>query len=123
MSYEEWQQVVAILNTCAKQGPVVLLNDIAYIDYAYDVEHSRNYMQTFQDISDNVFVVIAFSCSKSLTSYGLRCGAAILLAQQEESIKEVKTVMEKGARATCLIYLMLQWKISQQSLPNINKHS
>lgn len=100
MSYEEWQQVVAILNTCAKQGPVVLLNDIAYIDYAYDVERSRNYMQTFQDISNNVFVVIAFSCSKSLTSYGLRCGAAILLAQKEESIKEVKTVMEKAARAT-----------------------
>ena len=100
MTFEEWKQVIDILNDCAKKGPVVLLNDIAYIDYAYDVENARHYMKTFQAISDNVFVVIAFSCSKSLTSYGLRCGAAILLSQQEASIKEVKTVMEKAARAT-----------------------
>lgn len=100
MSKQEWQQVVTILNECAKQGPVILLNDIAYIDYAYHLQQSRNYMQTFQNISDDVLVVIAFSCSKSLTSYGLRCGAAILLAQKEESIMEVKIVMEKAARAT-----------------------
>lgn len=100
MTYEEWQEVIQILNTCAKQGPVILLNDIAYIDYAYDVQHSRDYMQTFQNISDNIMVIIAFSCSKSFTSYGLRCGAAILLSKKEESIQEVRTVMEKAARAT-----------------------
>ena len=44
--------------------------------------------------------VIAFSCSKALTSYGLRCGAAILLAQTEEAVRSVEIVFEKAARAT-----------------------
>ena len=100
LTKEEWDQVVSMLNDLSKEGPVILLNDIAYIDYAYDFAHSRDYLQCFNNISDNVVVVVAFSCSKTLTSYGLRCGAALILAQQEESVREVEIVMEKTARAT-----------------------
>ncbi len=100
LSKEEWQEVVAFLNACAKEVPVVLLNDIAYIDYAYDLPHSRDYIKTFDEFSDNVFAIIAFSCSKSLTSYGLRCGAAILLGKSEEAVRGVEIVFEKAARAT-----------------------
>ena len=57
-------------------------------------------MNCFDSISDNVVVVIAFSLSKSMTSYGLRCGAAIILAQKEQAVQEVKIVFEKNARAT-----------------------
>ena len=45
-------------------------------------------------------VIVGFSCSKTMTSYGLRCGAAVILAQLEESVIEMKTVLEKKARAT-----------------------
>lgn len=99
LSIEEWQEVVSFLNECSKEVPVVLLNDIAYMDYAYDLDHSRDYMKTFDGFSDNVMAVVAFSCSKSLTSYGLRCGAAILLAKQEEAVRGVEIVFEKAARA------------------------
>lgn len=99
LSKEEWQAVISYLNACAKKASVVLLNDIAYIDYAYDIAHSRDYMEEFNNIDHNVLIVIAFSCSKSLTSYGLRCGGAVILAQEEEAVKGVEIVFEKAARA------------------------
>lgn len=100
LSMEEWKEVVAFLNECGEQVPVVLLNDIAYIDYAYDLPHSRDYMSTFDAFSENVMAVIAFSCSKALTSYGLRCGAAVLLGKTQEIVRGVEIVFEKAARAT-----------------------
>ena len=100
LSVAEWEAVVAFLNECAKQVPVVLLNDIAYMDYAYQLDTSRAYIKTFDAFSENVMTVIAFSCSKSLTSYGLRCGAAILLAKTQEAVRSVEIVFEKAARAT-----------------------
>ena len=98
LTIEEWKEVVAFLNECGKQVPVVLLNDIAYIDYAYDLPHSRDYMATFDAFSENVMAVIAFSCSKALTSYGLRCGAAVLLGKTQEIVRGVEIVFEKAAR-------------------------
>lgn len=100
LSQEEWDEVIVILNELSKEGPVVLLNDIAYIDFAYDFANSRKYLETFNNISDNVLVVVAFSCSKTMTSYGLRCGAALIMAQKQESVRQVEIVMEKSARAT-----------------------
>lgn len=100
LSMEEWKEVVAFLNECSKEVPVVLLNDIAYIDYSYDLAHCRDYIKTFNDFSENVMAIIAFSCSKALTSYGLRCGAAILMAQTSEAVRNVEIVFEKAARAT-----------------------
>lgn len=99
LSIAEWKEIIAFLNTCGEKVPVVLLNDIAYIDYAYDLEHSRDYIETFNAMSEKVMVVIAFSCSKSLTSYGLRCGGAIMLAQKQEDVRNVEIVFEKAARA------------------------
>lgn len=96
----EWDNVVEILNDCGKQGPTVLLNDIAYIDYSYDFAHSRDYLAAFNNISNNVCVIVALSCSKTLTSYGLRCGAAIILAKDPADVRQIEIVMEKTARAT-----------------------
>ena len=100
LSKEEWNEVIAFLNECSKTHSVVLLNDIAYIDFSYQQEKAKEYMNCFDSISDNIVVVIAFSLSKSMTSYGLRCGAAIILAQKEQAVQEVKIVFEKNARAT-----------------------
>lgn len=100
MTSDEWNEVINFLNECSKVGPVVLLNDIAYIDYSFDLPQSRKVMECFNNISDNVLVCIAFSTSKTCTSYGLRCGAALLLAHDENKVREVEIVFEKFARAT-----------------------
>lgn len=99
LSVDEWHEVVEFLNECGEQVPVVLLNDIAYIDYAYDLEHSRDYLETFNDFTENVLAILGFSCSKGLTSYGLRCGAAVVLAQTADAVREVEIIFEKEARA------------------------
>lgn len=96
---EEWKAVIDVLNAISQEGPVILLNDIAYIDFAYDFKASRRYIETFNEISDNMLIVVAFSCSKTLTSYGLRCGAAMIMGQQKESVRQLEIVMEKSARA------------------------
>lgn len=100
LTSEEWDEVIAFLNECSKTHKVVLLNDIAYIDFSSRQKEAKKYFGQFDKISDNVVVVVSFSLSKSMTSYGLRCGAAILLAQTKEAVKEVKIVFEKNARAT-----------------------
>ncbi len=99
LSDQEWKDVIAFLNECSKTHSVVLINDIAYIDFAYSGKASRDYMASFNDISDNMVVCIAFSISKSMTSYGLRCGAVIILGKTEEAVTEMKIVIEKSARA------------------------
>lgn len=99
LTSEEWDAVMDIANELGKEGPFIILNDIAYIDFAWDFKASRNYMHAFNKMSDDVMVIVAFSCSKTLTAYGLRCGAAMILAKQKESVRQVEIVMEKAARA------------------------
>ena len=100
LTREEWNEVIAFLNECSQTHSVVLLNDIAYIDYAYEQKQAKEYFSVFDQISENIVVVVAFSLSKSMTSYGLRCGAAIIMGQKEEAVQELKIVFEKDARAT-----------------------
>lgn len=99
MSNEEWQEVVDFINELSQRGSVVLLNDIAYLDYAYDLEKARSYMNLFNKFTEEVLVVVAFSCSKLMTSYGLRCGAALLLTKSVEALKVVEASFEKAARS------------------------
>ena len=101
LSNEEWKEMIALLNSEAKDCNIVLINDIAYIDYANrSMEDARSYMSLFEELSENVMVEVCFSCSKTLTSYGLRCGAAIILAKNAKDVREVEIIMEKKARAT-----------------------
>ena len=99
MTLDEWKEVLTLFNEISRSHPVVVINDIAYIDYSSDLAHSRDYLTLLNDLSDNVLFEIAFSCSKTVTSYGLRCGAAIILSKKEESVREAEIYMEKYARA------------------------
>ena len=99
MTLEEWKEIITYLNKCANEHAVFLINDIAYIDYAYSSNYGRDYLSLFNDIGDNFVVYLTFSCSKTLTSYGLRCGAGILLGRNRESIDPILRVFEKSTRA------------------------
>ncbi len=88
------------MNEVSKKVPFILIDDIAYIDYSNHLETSRDYMATWNELSAQAMVVVAFSCSKTLTSYGLRCGAAVILAQDSKDVREAEIIMEKKARAT-----------------------
>ena len=95
---DDFNKIISCLNNL--NMPCVLLNDIAYIDYSNDLKHSRDYMDAFNYINDNVLVVVAFSISKTMTSYGLRCGSAIIISKTKKDNDEVYNTFEKTARAT-----------------------
>mgnify|MGYP001137170998 CR=1 FL=1 len=97
MSEDEWEDVIDFVNKLSKKTPVIILNDIAYIDFAFNKDN-RNYMQKFNNIGNNVAVFTAFTTSKSLTQYGLRCGALIMMTQSENDVEDLFIVYEKTAR-------------------------
>lgn len=87
MSYDEWVQVMAHLNKLAEKGRIALLNDVAYIDFAKDPNKAKAHFELFNNLHENLLVVTAFSLSKTLTAYGLRVGAAVIVGAQSEDFK------------------------------------
>ena len=100
MSYDEWNGLVDILNEVSSDGtPVVLLYDLAYIDYdKRGFEASRKNMELFKKFNDNVLAILAFSGSKTLGLYGLRIGAQICVAKTLEAAKEFAEANDFSAR-------------------------
>lgn len=101
MGIDKWKELVEFSNQIAQNGKTVtIINDIAYIDYSADFEHSRDYMEVFKEMNDDVAVIFAFSGSKSLTAYGMRIGAAIIYTNQNEDQDLIHMMFEKKARGT-----------------------
>ena len=112
----DWDGVMAAIKEEAPNAEsIVLLVDVAYIDFAGDEEEHRKFLPKLEDVPANVMSVIGYSLSKTFTLYGTRCGAAICLAQTPEIAAEFKRVNEFSARAA--------WsnaaRISQQILSDI----
>ncbi len=96
MTYEQWSELMELINLLDKE--VILVNDIAYCDYANDMIESKKYFDLFNNLSFNTLVIIAFSCSKTMTMYGMRTGAALVLGQKD-SVDRVMIVLEREARS------------------------
>lgn len=84
MSSQEWDLVLDFVNELSKQGPVVILNDIAYVDFNVSGSSWKQHFKKYTTLSENVMVVIAFSTSKTLTAYGARAGAAVCITANNE---------------------------------------
>lgn len=50
LSEDEWKKVISFLNECSKTHAVVLLNDIAYIDFSSRQEKAKEYFAQFDQI-------------------------------------------------------------------------
>ena len=81
-SYKEWEEILSTLNS---KEEAILLNDVAYIDYAYD-EKYKDYFKLFNNLNKNVLVLIAYSCSKTFSYYGQRLGALIVINKDKEFV-------------------------------------
>lgn len=100
LTADEWDKVLAVLKAQASTGKnISLLVDIAYIDFAGEKNSTRAFMKKFGDLPENLFVMIAFSMSKSYTFYGQRTGALIGVSQSEKVIDEFKDVGKYSSRA------------------------
>ena len=101
LSLDEWDKVLNVLNAQVEAGKKIsLLVDIAYIDFAGEKNSTRAFMKKFSNLPENLFVMIAFSMSKSYTFYGQRTGALIGISSSEKVIDEFKNVCKYSNRAT-----------------------
>lgn len=90
LSDEEWDKVLDIAKESAKdpENRIILMVDVAYIDYAGVGSERRKFFAKFSDLPENIFVLIGYSMSKGYTMYGMRSGAAIGISSREEITNE-----------------------------------
>lgn len=93
---DEWKKIVDKLNNTGKE--TILLCDIAYIDYAND--NPKESFKLFNDISDNLLVMIGASCSKAFSYYGQRLGLLITINNDKEFLDHFTNLASRLARAT-----------------------
>lgn len=100
MDSQDWQLVGAVLEQVDGNKKVALVADAAYIDFAGDEEESRSFLRFLDVMPENVLPLVAHSLSKSYTLYGMRCGALICLAKNEQEAEEFKKVCEFSSRGS-----------------------
>lgn len=95
LSNEEWSDVLKCLKrlVCHGDKKVTLLIDLAYIDFVENPQEARSFMKQFSNLPKEIFIVFAFSMSKSFTMYGQRTGAAVGVSASKEVISEFAEVM------------------------------
>lgn len=98
LSDQDWLKIRDGLASIHTKKRIALVADTAYIDFAGDEDECRSFLPIIEDMPENVLPIIAFSMSKTFTIYGLRCGAAICMAKNEEVADEFVRVCEFSAR-------------------------
>lgn len=83
----ELDSLIALLNNISNNYPVVVIFDIAYIDFAAS-QRSRLIFKKLDKISANVLPLFCFSASKTFAVYGLRLGALIGIHKDKDIIEK-----------------------------------
>ncbi len=96
---DEWDQIITFVNTLSEKGPIIILNDIAYADYTTSGNEWKKHFRKYNRLEKNVMMVIAFSCSKTLTAYGARVGAQVVLSKDEKQLEDFKNAAIYSARS------------------------
>lgn len=101
MTEADWKGVIQTLNDISRQGiPVVLIQDIAYIDYQLKpAEFSRDIFKVYLDLDPEILAVVVFSGSKTFSMYGFRIGAQIGLSKSKDVLEQFVRVGDYSVRA------------------------
>ncbi|MBR5319314.1 MAG: aminotransferase class I/II-fold pyridoxal phosphate-dependent enzyme [Peptococcaceae bacterium] len=97
---DEWEAVVAELRAIANNGRnnVVLLLDIAYIDFA--APEARQFFTLFNDLPENFLLLVAYTMSKSYAMYGYRLGCLLCVSSSQEEVDSFVAINKFSSRAT-----------------------
>lgn len=101
ISDTEWQDIMGFLREKAADPSkkIILMIDVAYIDFAGSIDDSRDFFRHFGDLPENLLVLVAFSLSKGYTMYGMRGGAILCLAATPDIAAEFRDVCSFSNRA------------------------
>lgn len=102
ISDSEWDQLLDVCKEQAKnpEKRIILVADIAYLDFAGEKQACRSFMRQFGNLPENILIILGYSMSKSFTVYGQRCGAMIGVSSSKEIIKEFEDINQFTCRAT-----------------------
>lgn len=100
LTKDDWYGVKAVLDAVDENKKLVLLVDVAYIDFAGGQEEIRDFLPIIDNLRSNILPVVAYSASKTFTFYGFRCAAMICLAHNEEIAEEFDRVCSFSSRAS-----------------------
>ncbi len=102
LSDEDMDGVLAVLKeAAAKPGKnIVLLLDVAYLDYAGEKEEVRKIFKKLSGLPANLLTIVCYSMSKGFTMYGQRTGAMIGVSSSKEVIDEFAAINQYTSRAT-----------------------
>ncbi len=94
VSDAEWSEInIFLREKAAETGKkIILFVDVAYIDFAGTSEDSRRFFRNFDNLPENLLVLVGYSMSKGYTLYGMRCGAILCVAANKEIAEEFKDV-------------------------------
>lgn len=101
LSIEEWKEVRKILISASKLANIILILDVAYIDFDdRNNEEKKEYFEIFKNLPENILTIFNFSLSKSLTCYGMRVGAQVALSTSKKVIEEFYNANSFSCRST-----------------------
>lgn len=98
LSLEDWDAMIAVINKVSSK--VVLFLDIAYIDFAGEPDEVRAFLPKLEGLGDHVLTLFGYSASKTLTAYGMRCGATVCVAKTAEEAEDFTKAVGYTARST-----------------------
>jgi aromatic-amino-acid transaminase len=95
--------LLAMLRSLASIGPVTLLLDFAYLDYARDPQTVTDALADYEAFGEEgrVLVGACLSLSKALTLYGARAGALVFPWCRERALFEALATSCRGTFSNC----------------------
>jgi len=98
----DFAKVLEILKrqSAAFGKPIILLLDVAYIDFSGDKDEVRRFFAQLSTLPGNILTVICYSMSKGFTMYGQRTGAIIGCSTDAAVAKEFEDINQYTSRAT-----------------------
>lgn len=103
LSREDRRALLEAFRELGQLGPVTLLLDFAYLDYARDKAAVAEALADYRAFAEQggVLVAASLSLSKALTLYGARAGALVFPWCKDEALQAALSVSCRGTYSNC----------------------
>lgn len=103
LSQADRETLIAVLRDISSQGPVTLLLDLAYLDYARDPDAVVNALNDYAAFASegSVLVGASLSMSKAFTLYGSRAGALVFPWTSDKELQAALAASCRGTWSNC----------------------
>ena len=98
LSRSEWEQVCDVVEEVGQQGPLAVLIDAAYMEFAGS--EARTWVDFVPRMLEHSTVLVAWTASKSMAQYGARTGALVAVHRDPEELKQIDNALGYSARST-----------------------